>query len=126
MGQLSVISVLFLSLTMSLSAMASTYECKDDSVKVTYEVDVEAGKFDGVDVVTYQMKTFKQNGDLMSKSSGLGSLNEDYESGQVTKKEFRLGTGASLLFITKNSEIKLRKAVLVGSGANFYNCTLKN
>lgn len=121
--------VFFLGLT-SIKALAiETYVCKDSAkenpIGVSYQISLEETKLNGVNVFTYTYEIYKKDGSLWEKATGLGSISESYENGQVVLKKYFLADGSELVFITKDSIIRFINRMPSGNISSFTDCSLK-
>lgn len=119
-----------LSLFFSYHALAAqNYECADDSkenpVGVKYLLSVEDTKVNGTDVFTYNLEVVRKNGDLRSKSSGLGSIQEDFLNGEAITKSYILLDRSELQFLVKDSKIRFIKRFPSGAAGGFTDCMIK-
>lgn len=121
--------VIFLGL-ISINALAiETYVCKDSTkenpIGVSYQISLEETKLNGVNIFTYIHEVYKKDGSLWEKATGLGSISESYENGQVVLKKYHLADGSELVFIIKDSIVRFINRMPSGNVSSFTDCLLK-
>ncbi len=109
----------------SISALADTYECAIDSIKISYQISMEDTKVDGTEMATFRIKALNETGDLISQMSGLASVLENYENNQTTLKSYILADRSELRLLTLDSQIKFIKKSSGSSGATIFDCKTK-